>query len=120
MELTDLGQVAARLARLRGMEDYIDCLADIAADALGAAGGEYLERTRLYRKSGRPFFIDKMPNNFLHVGLIQLILPNAKIIDARRGPMAACFSAFKQHFAQGQVFSMTLPTLAATIGTMSR
>ena len=55
-----------------------------------------------------PFFIDKMPNNFAHVGLIQLILPNAKIIDARRHPMACCFSNFKQHFARGQAFSYDL------------
>ncbi|MBS0362288.1 MAG: sulfotransferase, partial [Proteobacteria bacterium] len=56
----------------------------------------------------RPFFIDKMPNNFLHVGLIQLILPQAKIIDARRHPLGSGFSAFKQHFAQGQGFSYDL------------
>jgi len=110
-ELTELGQVAARLARARGKEDTVDCLAEISADALAEAGADYLARTRLYRKTSRPFFIDKMPNNFLHVGLIQLILPNAKIIDARRGPMAACFSAFKQHFAQGQVFSHDLTDL---------
>ncbi|HPE32249.1 MAG TPA: sulfotransferase, partial [Parvularculaceae bacterium] len=56
----------------------------------------------------KPFFVDKMPNNFVHVGLIRLILPNAKIIDARRHPLACCFSGFKQHFAHGQNFSYGL------------
>ena len=59
-------------------------------------GEQYIERTRIHRKTDRPFFIDKMPNNFLHVGLIHAVLPNAKIIDARRHPLACCFSNFKQ------------------------
>ena len=69
---------------------------------------EYLERTRIQRKTGRPYFIDKMPNNWAHAGLIRLILPNAKIIDARRHPLDCCFSNFKQHFARGQAFSYSL------------
>ena len=72
------------------------------------SASEYLERTRIQRKTGAPFFIDKMPNNFAHVGLIHLILPNAKIIDARRHPLACCFSGFKQHFARGQNFTYDL------------
>jgi hypothetical protein len=60
------------------------------------------------RKLGRAFFIDKMPNNFAHVGFIHLILPNARIIDARRHPLGCCFSGFKQHFARGQAFSYDL------------
>jgi len=87
---------------------YPEALADLAAAELNAMGEQFIERTRVHRKLGRPFFIDKMPNNFLHVGLIQLILPNAKIIDARRHPMATCFSGFKQHFARGQNFSYDL------------
>jgi len=63
------------------------------------------------RKSGRPFFVDKMPNNFHHIGLIQLILPRARIIDARRHPLGAGFSAFKQHFAHGHAFSYDLTDL---------
>ncbi|MBL6853944.1 MAG: sulfotransferase, partial [Alphaproteobacteria bacterium] len=59
-------------------------------------------------KLGRPFFIDKMPNNFAHTGLIHLILPNSRIVDARRHPMGCCFSAYKQHFARGQAFSYDL------------
>ena len=78
---------------------------------LAALGHLFLDRTRVHRKLDRPFFIDKMPNNFLHIGLIRLILPNAKIIDARRHPLGACFSTFKQHFAQGQPFSYDLGDL---------
>ncbi len=73
-----------------------------------ALGDRYLQSTRVQRKPGRPFFIDKMPDNFAHVGLIHLILPNAKIIDVRRHPLACCFSNFKQHFARGQAFSNDL------------
>ena len=64
--------------------------------------------TRIQRKTDAPLFIDKMPNNFMHIGLIHLMLPNAKIIDARRHPLACCFSDFKQHFARGQSFSYSL------------
>jgi hypothetical protein len=78
---------------------------------LSALGRLFLEQTRVHRKLGRPFFIDKMPNNFQHIGLIHLMLPNARIIDARRHPLGTCFSAFKQHFAQGQPFSYDLGDL---------
>jgi hypothetical protein len=71
-------------------------------------GAEFLERTRIQRKSGKPFFIDKLPNNWAYAGLIHLILPNAKIIDARRHPLDCCFSNFRQHFAKGQGFSYSL------------
>ena len=71
-------------------------------------GESFLATTRVHRKLGRPFFIDKMPNNFGHVALIHLMLPNARIIDARRHPLASCFSNFKQHFALGQLFSYGL------------
>jgi hypothetical protein len=67
-----------------------------------------MTQTRIQRKTPRPFFIDKMPNNFAHVGLIQLILPNARIVDARRHPLGCCFSCFKQHFARGQTFTYEL------------
>jgi hypothetical protein len=63
------------------------------------------------RKTGAPLFIDKMPNNFQHIGLIHLILPNAKIIDARRHPLACCWSCYKQHFALGQHFTYDLADL---------
>jgi tetratricopeptide (TPR) repeat protein len=90
---------------------YHDVLAGLDADGLRALGERYLERTRVHRKRGAPRFIDKMPNNFAHVGLIHLVLPNARIVDARRHPMACCFSGFKQHFARGQHFSYDLGEL---------
>jgi tetratricopeptide (TPR) repeat protein len=92
-------------------QTYHDALARLHPHELRELGEHYLERTRIHRKLGRPYFIDKMPNNFAHVGLIHLALPNAKIIDARRHPMACCFSAFKQHFARGQNFSYSLDDL---------
>ena len=118
MELPDLGAIASDLAggRARRVEEgeddaahgYLDRLLALDAAGLEALGRRYVERTRIQRKTGRPFFIDKMPNNFAHAGLIHLILPNAKIIDARRHPMASCFSGFKQHFSRGQGFTYDL------------
>lgn len=111
MELPDLPAIAKRLGERRSRGDaslYPEILADLPAEELRALGEEYLARTRVQRREGRPFFIDKLPNNFLHIGLIHLSLPNARIIDARRHPMAACFSGFKQHFARGQAFSYGL------------
>ena len=111
MELPDLIVMARRLGgktATRAESSYPESLEDLSADDLKALGEEFLERTRIQRKSGKPFFIDKMPNNFAHAGLIHLILPNAKIIDARRHPLGCCFSGFKQHFARGQAFSYDL------------
>jgi hypothetical protein len=87
---------------------YAEVLARRTDAELREMGERYIGRTRIHRKTGRPFFIDKMPNNFLHVGLIHAILPNAKIIDARRHPLACCFSNFKQYYARGQNFSYSL------------
>ncbi len=87
---------------------YPERLAELDAGALADLGAEYLERTRIQRKSGKPFFIDKMPNNWIHAGFIRLILPNAKIIDARRHPLDCCLSNYKQHYARGQGFSYSL------------
>jgi len=107
MELPDISFVAARI----GWPGSSKILADCTPSDLAALGATFLERTRIHRKLGRPFFIDKMPNNFRHIGLIHLILPNARIIDARRHPMGSCFSAFKQHFARGHSFSYSLTDL---------
>jgi len=74
-------------------------------------GEEYLKRASVQRRTDKPFFIDKMPNNWLYVPFIQLILPNAKIIDARRHPLSCCFSNFRQHFAHGQDFAYDLESL---------
>jgi predicted Zn-dependent protease len=87
---------------------YPGVLATLSADDCRKLGQDYIERTRIQRKTDKPLFIDKMPNNFSHIGLIRLALPNAKIIDARRHPMACCFSAFKQHFAEGHRYSYSL------------
>ena len=111
MELPAMIAITRELRQRDGAPEttsYHDVLAGLGHDELRALGEHYLERTRIHRKLGRPFFIDKMPNNFAHVGLIQLVLPNAKIIDARRHPLACCFSNFKQHFARGQAFSYDL------------
>jgi len=86
---------------------YPSVLMDIEKNRLKQLGEKYLAETMSHRQ-GAPFFIDKMPNNFRHVALIHLILPNAKIIDARREPMACCFSGYKQLFAEGQEFSYGL------------
>jgi predicted Zn-dependent protease len=114
MELHDMMALARNLDG-RGPADetarYPEVLATLAPERLRALGEEYLARTRVQRKTGAPFFIDKMPNNFKHTGLILLALPNARIIDARRHPLACCFSAFKQHFARGQNFSYSLEDL---------
>jgi tetratricopeptide (TPR) repeat protein len=90
---------------------YPAILADLPREAFVQLATRYLEDTRVYRGS-RPRFIDKMPNNFRHVGLIHLILPNAKIIDARREPMACCFGNLKQLFAHGQEFSYSIEDIA--------
>lgn len=111
MELPDLIVMARRLGgktASRAESTYPESLADLSPADLKALGEEFLERTRIQRKTDKPFFIDKMPNNFAHAGLIHLILPNAKIIDARRHPLGCCFSGFKQHFARGQAFSYDL------------
>ncbi|HVQ10120.1 MAG TPA: sulfotransferase [Allosphingosinicella sp.] len=114
MELPDIPALAKRLGGRKLKSDisaYPECLADLDRAALAALGEEYLEGTRVQRKTSRAFFIDKMPNNWAHAGLIRLILPNAKIIDARRHPLGCCFSNFKQHFARGQGFSYDLAEL---------
>ena len=114
MELPEIISITRALrqsAASRGPGAYHDALAQLDASELRALGEQYLERTRIHRKLGRAFFIDKMPNNFAHIGLIHLVLPNAKIIDARRHPLACCVSGFKQHFARGQNFSYSLEDL---------
>jgi predicted Zn-dependent protease len=111
MELPNLVTIVRELDRRNGRRDaYPESLRDVSTDWLAACGRRYLEETRDLR-ADRPRFIDKMPNNWSHVGLLQLILPEATIIDVRRHPMDACFSAFKQYFAEGQSFSHDLDDL---------
>ncbi|BCT91334.1 hypothetical protein LYSHEL_03580 [Lysobacter helvus] len=107
-ELLSLTRDLRRRAEGEGGTHYHDVLASLDAGAIADLGAQYLEHTRIHRKSDAPLFIDKMPNNWLHVGLIMLALPNAKIIDARRHPLACGFSLFKQQFARGQNFSYRL------------
>jgi tetratricopeptide (TPR) repeat protein len=110
MELADIPRT---VLELQGREPdgenprYPRVLRELAAEDFSRLGERYIRDTRVYR-TGKPFFIDKMPNNFRHLGLIHLILPNAKIIDARRNAMACCFSNFKQLFAAGQDFTYGL------------
>ncbi|WP_336978434.1 tetratricopeptide repeat-containing sulfotransferase family protein [Altererythrobacter fulvus] len=110
MELPDIPAMAMREARAAGMgpRDWPAALAAMDDAKLAALGAEFLERTRIQRKTDRPFYIDKLPNNWAYAGFIHLILPNAKIIDARRHPMDCCFSNFRQHFAKGQGFTYDL------------
>ncbi|MGH8297703.1 MAG: tetratricopeptide repeat-containing sulfotransferase family protein [Steroidobacteraceae bacterium] len=113
MELPQLPNIARKLAGPKQEEGgtFLKKLASLTLDELRALGEGYLAETRIMRKTQAPFFIDKMPNNFMYVGLIHLILPNAVIIDARRHPLGCCFSCFKQHFARGQWFSYGLEDL---------
>jgi len=116
MELPDVGFAARGLGWLNAAAappGYPASLAELDGDEARQLGEGYLAATAIHRKLGRPRFIDKMPNNFQHLALIRLMLPNAKVIDARRHPLATCFSAFKQHFAQGQAFSYDLGDLGA-------
>ena len=111
MELPDMPRIARELAGKDADGTgtaFFDALAALSAEQQRSLGEQYLAATKVHRKSTAPFFIDKMPNNLFYVGLIRLILPNAKIIDARRHPLGCCVSGFKQHFARGQSFSYGL------------
>jgi len=111
MELPDIPQLAAKANAMAGR--YPRDLGKLSAGELCALGEHYLETTRIQRREGKPHFIDKLPNNWLHAGFIELILPNATIIDARRHPLDCCFSNFRQHFARGQGFSYALDDIGA-------
>ncbi len=119
MELPDLLALVRELGggtRRSSGPGYPEILAGLDPGELRALGERYLAGTRIQRKTDAPLFIDKMPNNWAHVGLIHLILPNARIVDARRHPMSCCFSAFKQHFARGQGFTYDLTDLGRYYG----
>jgi len=113
MELSDMGAIVRKIGGkgAGASSKYPEALAELSGADLRLLGESYLDATRIQRRTSKAYFIDKMPNNFQHIGLIHLILPNAKIIDARRHPMAGCFAAFKQHFARGQHFSYELTDL---------
>lgn len=105
MELPDIPAIASRLGDIHHWPQRLNAA---SGDALRRMGESFLETTRIQRKSDKPYFIDKLPNNWMHIALILLILPNAKIIDARRHPLGCSFSNFKQHYARGQNFSYSL------------
>ena len=111
MELHNILDLAKRLrgrdADRDEMPRYPRIMEELDLDLFRQFGDQFIDQTRVYRASA-PYFIDKMPNNFFHIGLIKLILPNAKVIDARRNPMACCFSGYKQLFGEGQEFSYGL------------
>lgn len=114
----ELPNILSTSFKLRGRSRKIEggrypkILHELPEEKLKILGEQYINDTRIHRQ-GAPFFIDKMPNNFRHIGLIHLILPNAKIIDARRHPMACCFSGFKQLFAEGQEFTYGLTEIGS-------
>ena len=115
LELPNILSLAHRLRGRNLVSDrdrYPRVLAELSAEDLTSFGQDYIESTQVHRQSA-PFFTDKMPNNFRHLGLIHLILPNAKIIDARRAPLDCCWSGFKQLFAEGQEFTYGLAEIGS-------
>jgi tetratricopeptide (TPR) repeat protein len=114
-ELADIQRIVMELrGRAQDLQNprYPAVLADLTPADFRRFGERFMNDTRVYRLSGRPFFIDKMPNNFRYIGLIRLMLPNAKIIDARREPMACCFGNLKQLFSSGQEFSYSIDDIS--------
>ncbi len=104
-ELPDIPALA------RSRKNYPASAVELSPEERSAAGEQYLNRTSVQRRTARPFFIDKLPNNWMFVPFIHWVLPNAKIIDARRHPLPCCFSNFRQHFARGQDFTYDLGDL---------
>jgi hypothetical protein len=107
-----MNTIRDRLGRLAGMNS-LEAIARLEPAQFAAIGEEYLEKTRPFRQTGRPYFVDKMPTNWANLALIRLALPNARVIDARRHPMACGFSNFKQNYAAGVGFSYSLETIGA-------
>ena len=109
LELAEIPRLVQQFRSRRADEParYPTILGELTPEELRRMGEIYLEETQVYRRSA-PFFVDKNPANFRDVGFIHLILPNARIIDARREPMACCFGNFKQLFAGGQDFTYDL------------
>jgi tetratricopeptide (TPR) repeat protein len=108
MELPEIANIVRDIGTTATGFRYPECLAEYDATALAELGQRYIDQTRIFRHTERPFYIDKRPANWAQVGLIQMILPNAKIIDVRRSPMANCFAAFKQYFGKGAEYSYGL------------
>jgi len=111
-ELATLNLIRKRIARVTGLSPC-QAIARLEPAQFADIGAEYLDRTRAFRLTDRPYFVDKMPNNWMNVALIRMALPNATIIDARRHPMACGFSNFKQNYANGVGYSYSLETVGA-------
>ena len=102
-ELTDFPTIVreqGELAHRRGIS-FTEHLRRMSPDEMRALGQDYLDRSRVYRQTDKPFFTDKMPANWMYVGVIRLVLPNAKIVDVRRHPLACCFANWKQLYGRG-------------------
>jgi len=110
-ELPNILAISRDIRLIDQKNDYPHNLLGFNESSFNDLGKKYINETK-WARSSKPFFIDKMPNNFVHIGLIKLILPKAKIIDARRNPMDTCFSCFKQYFAKGQHFTYDLDDIA--------
>jgi hypothetical protein len=107
-ELQNIIALSRKIANKKNSQsksEYPSSLAKTDKEEFQKMGAAYIKNTLDQRVTDKPYFIDKMPNNFVHIGLIHLILPNAKIIDARRNPMDCCFSCYKQLFGSGQGFT---------------
>jgi tetratricopeptide (TPR) repeat protein len=112
LELATLGEIAVSLGRYRrDRKDYPEAVLDLRAQDFRAYGRQYIEETRVFRSTGKPRFTDKLPNNFSHVGFAHLILPNARIINARRHPLDSCLGSYKQLFGKGQNFTYDMVEL---------
>ena len=104
--------IGRKIRELNNSKSYVDNLLNLTSNEISDYGKKYINDTKWSRKENSQFFIDKMPNNFPYIGLIKMILPNAKIIDARRNPLDGCFSCFKQYFAKGQHFTYDLDDIS--------
>ena len=112
-ELPILSKIAGSIGRYRRDNvQYPEAVRDLRAKDLKAYGAQYLDDSRRHRSTDRPYFTDKLPNNFSHIGLVSLILPNARIINTRRHPMDSCLGAYKQLFGQGQNFTYDMFEIA--------
>ena len=110
-ELHNIMTIGRRIKSLNNSENYLNNLLELDSKSIKMYGKMFIDET-MWTRNEKELFIDKMPNNFPHIGLIKMILPNAKIIDARRNPMDGCFSCFKQYFAKGQHFTYDLDDIA--------
>jgi tetratricopeptide (TPR) repeat protein len=113
LELSTLGEIAVSVARYRGDRiEYPEAVRQLTPRDFRAYGRQYIEETKIYRTTGKPHFTDKLPNNFSHIGFAHLILPNAKIINARRHPLDSILGSYKQLFGKGQNFTYDMDELA--------